>query len=393
MNTTSTKSPEKPYVFGTLDALRGVAAIAVMAFHYAALLGGNVFPHGYLAVDFFFVLSGFVLAFAYQDRLEKGWSTGSFLLTRLARLYPLYFAGLILGFLFSLLQSHFGRTHLSETTTLLTLLTSLLLVPAFGLKQQAHESTIYPYNRPAWSLFFEILANVFHALLLRRRGWKFLAGTLCLTGIAFLYSCRKLGTLDFGVMRSTIPYGLSRVLFSYTAGVIMLRIWRSGRVTVRVSPLIPAILLLAALTAPLPQRFALPYDLAITFFVFPILVLIGASSQPGSGLTKQICELLGTASYAIYVLHGPVRSFFGEILNRVMHRPPHHFAPWAGIACMLLSIGLALLLDKFYDLRVRAFLRKKLVGGSTASAIPAEAGTVSQARDGMDERPVTSPAA
>jgi len=368
-----TKSAGKPHVFHTLDILRGVAAVAVMAFHFglsgSGLLGVSVFPHGYLAVDFFFVLSGFVLAFAYQDKLDLGWSSSSFFLVRVIRLYPLYFAGLVLGFAFSVLQSVFGRHQVSATTTFLTLVASLLMVPAFGLKQQTGEATIYPYNKPAWSLFFEIMANVFHALLLRRRSWKFLAGTLCVTGAALIYSCLRYGSIGFGVNRSEFLYGFARVLFSYTVGISLLRVWKSGRGRMRVPPLVIAILLLIALAVPVYPRFTALYDLAATFILFPILVLAGAWSQPGPWFMRS-CEWLGTASYAIYVLHVPIADFFAEAVRRISHREPALFAPWTGIACILLSIAAALLLDKFYDGRARTFLRKKLLRGNGAPARP-----------------------
>jgi peptidoglycan/LPS O-acetylase OafA/YrhL len=364
------KNAEKPHVFHTLDILRGVAAIAVMGFHYgkSGFLGANIFPHGYLAVDFFFVLSGFVLAFAYQERLDHGWPTRAFFLTRVVRLYPLYFAGLALGFLFSFLQDHFGRTHLSATTTLLTLLTSLLMIPAFGLEQQSHEATIFPYNKPAWSLFFEIIANVIHALLLRRRSVRFLGVTLCLSGAALAYSCFKIGDLDFGVARAHILYGIVRVTFSYTVGMLLFRIWKSGKGSIHIPPLMIAFLLLLALAAPVPRQFVAFYDLAITIFLFPVLVFCGACSQPSSAFVKS-SEWLGIASYAIYVLHVPIANFVAESLRKFTHREPALLAPWPGILSMVLVTASALLLDKYYDVRARAFLRKKLLSGT---AVPAQ---------------------
>ncbi len=352
---------EKPHVFHTLDILRGVAALAVMAFHYggSGLLGTNLFPHGYLAVDFFFILSGFVLAFAYQARLDSGWPSRSFLTARIIRLYPLYLAGTAIGFLFSFLQDRFGRNHLGMTEMLLTLVAGLLLIPSFGLKQQSHESTIYPYNKPAWSLFFELIANVFHAFLLRRRSGAFLGATLCLTGAALIYSGHRHGSLDFGVKRADIVYGIFRVMFSYTVGLLLYRSWREGRFRLRISPLVIAALLLLTLAAPISGRFVAAYDLVVTMTLFPILVLAGAWSQPGPVFRKNF-EWLGIASYAVYVLHLPIATFFSEGLRRVSHREPIHFAPWAGLACMLLSTVAALLLDRFYDAPVRAYLRRRL---------------------------------
>jgi peptidoglycan/LPS O-acetylase OafA/YrhL len=85
-----------PHQFATLDGLRGVAAIAVTSLHFRFELGKFLLPHSYLAVDFFFVLSGFVLAYAYEDRLSEGMKPIQFLRLRVIRLYPLYLIGTLI---------------------------------------------------------------------------------------------------------------------------------------------------------------------------------------------------------------------------------------------------------------------------------------------------------
>ena len=153
--------PSTTHKLLALDALRGVAACTVVLFHRASRMP---FPKGYLAVDFFFMLSGFVLTFAYQEKLDGGWSTRDFLATRIARLYPLYLLGFVLGLLVALSDPaiHFGPQGWVSA------IPNLLLLPAW-VGPHSKPPHAFPYNIPAWSLFFEVVANVLHALFLRRR--------------------------------------------------------------------------------------------------------------------------------------------------------------------------------------------------------------------------------
>ena len=134
------------------------------------------FSKGYLAVDFFFMLSGFVLAFGYQRRLDGGWSTKDFLATRLARLYPLYLLGLMLGFVVSVADPAMQMgVHGWESAVL-----NLFMLPAW-VSRHPGPLHAFPYNIPAWSLLFEIVANVIHALFLRRRSTGFLIAIIAIS--------------------------------------------------------------------------------------------------------------------------------------------------------------------------------------------------------------------
>lgn len=147
---TATGQPLKAHAFVTLDGLRGLAAVAVVLFHTPELFGPGLFPAaGYLAVDFFFTLSGFVLAFAYQARLDKGLPTGQFLRVRIARLYPLYLLSLLVGISGAFLQGAF-RVHASGAIMLAAACLGLFLLPVAGTPT----GYIFPYNQPAWSVFF-----------------------------------------------------------------------------------------------------------------------------------------------------------------------------------------------------------------------------------------------
>ncbi len=171
------ESLEKPHQFVTLDALRGVAAIAVMSYHSTPILRHQPFLRGELAVDFFFMLSGFVLTFAYGNRLDAGWGTGAFLKTRLARLYPLYALGLVLGGSFLLAVA----PRAQRGTTALAFAAGLVVCPS-PWTFPGGMPWIFPLNFPTWSLFYEAVANVVHALFLRRRSAALVGSLVVVAG-------------------------------------------------------------------------------------------------------------------------------------------------------------------------------------------------------------------
>ena len=331
-----------------------------MQFHTANFLGRSLFPHGYLAVDFFFMLSGFVLTFAYQTKLDAGWSMASFMKARLIRLYPLYLLGLGMGFVFRLLQHRIGAIDSSLSNLVAVLFLGLFFLPAPPSLTIAGPAS-FPYDVPTWSLFYELAANIFHALFLKRRGWTFLVITMVISGSVLIYSAAKFETMDFGWTWHQTLLGLFRVTFSYTMGMSLFRLWKSGRMRVQVSPILPALVLLAFLAVPTPQHLVASYDLLVTICLFPLLLLISASSIPGRPLV-QVSRALGTISYALYVLHAPVALYCRRLWLGATGHAIERDAPWAAIVYTVIILALALLIDRFYDLPVRAFLRDRLSG-------------------------------
>ena len=349
---------QKPHAFVTLDALRGIAAIAVMAFHFRRALGSNPFPEGYLAVDFFFMLSGFVLTYAYQERLDENWATWSFFKTRIARLYPLYLLGLVLGLVYRLMQ--IGTPDgFSGRATAISFLLGLLILPGVHLADG-----MFPLNAPAWSLFFEYAANVLHALGLRRRSVKFLCATVVLAMVTLIVWVHHVGSVDTGA-RSMEVFSFPRVLLSYTAGMLLFRLWKSGGLRLPGSPLLACVALLAVMAIPVARRFHPPYELCAIIIAFPCILLMGASDRQPRFLGESF-QLLGEASYAIYVLHFPVYQLYGQLWERVRRHPMEHNAPWSGLICMALTVVLAVLLDRTYDRFGRKFLREILLRSRAA---------------------------
>jgi peptidoglycan/LPS O-acetylase OafA/YrhL len=333
-----------------LDALRGVAACAVVLYHRAATVP---FPKGYLAVDFFFMLSGFVLSFSYQAKLDSGWSTRDFLATRLARLYPLYFLGLVLGFLVALSDPAMRTgVHGWGSAAL-----NLFLLPAWT-NPRAGLPYAFPYNIPAWSLLFELLANIVHALFLRRRSTGLLLAIL-LASAAGLVARTGNGLIDFGANTSELAGGFLRVLFAYVTGMVLYRAWERMSRRPRLWSPILATLLLLTLAGAGASRIGARFDLIAVLGVFPVLLFLAAGS-PLDGPMRGMARELGAMSYGIYILHQPVLRFLvlhgwsspqsgGQVL--------HIAASACFVGGMLVFVALV---DRFYDAPVRELLRRRI---------------------------------
>lgn len=346
----SSTSSTGPHKFLTLDALRGVAALVVVEFH---VVGSVIVTHGYLAVDFFFLLSGFVLALAYQDRLDSGWPTLSFLKVRLIRLYPLYLLGIVMGLASSIGLAKFGPvSHAWPSYAILTAL-ALFMLPAF-VPVPLTRGAAYPLDFPTWSLVIEVFANVVHAVALRRRSDRFLACTVVACGGLLVLLVKLAGSVDVGSKTTSLPEGVMRVLFSYTLGMLLFRVWKRGKFRLRIPFLLSPLLLTFALMSPWCGHHVLRYDLLVIFLFFPLLLMASASSNPPA-LLVPLARTLGRMSYAIYVLHFPIRDFQELVLS-------HRFAlsqGWSEIVSTVLAIAIALLADSLYDTPVRAYLQRK----------------------------------
>lgn len=309
--------------FATLDGFRGIAAIMVFLSHVegAAPIGSApiAMPFravgGYLAVDLFFVLSGFVLACAYDERLRAGYSTGRFMALRLVRLYPMYFVTAL---------AFWGGFH------------QLLMIPNL-----APGTSLYAPNIPMWSLGLELVANLLYALVIVHLGWRGIGAVLAVSGLLVIArAVGHAGSIDFGAGIEQAHWALVRTLFSFTMGVALFRLRQ--RRAMRSSDSRRGWLLLILLPLPfLPDPASRAWwDLLCVFALFPALVWLGASwDLPRSRLVKA----LGDMSYPFYCIHFP-------LLILAAH---------AGInitLLLVLLIGGALALDRCFDRPARAWL-------------------------------------
>ncbi len=281
--------------FGNLDALRGVAAVCVMFYHVL----GALLPQGRLAVDFFFMLSGFVIAHSYADRLHGGMAFKDFALRRIIRLQPMIALGAALGLLCALFAIRRGVTGLSALEALGLSLQSALLIPQFrpihGLEG------VFPLNEPFWSLFFEIAANAAYALGLCRLS----RGRSTLLVGASLLAVIAIGDVG-GNTVGTFAAGLPRVMFGFFAGVLIHEFRCAGWFPQFRAPL-------AVLVATLVVVFMEPVSLAGPALVpaFAVLAaIIVFASADGGQTSHPLATALGQISYPLYTLHAPIYNFF-----------------------------------------------------------------------------------
>jgi peptidoglycan/LPS O-acetylase OafA/YrhL len=343
---------QRPHRFATLDAMRGIAALNVVIMH----LRTGAHPefvdglHAPLAVDFFFMLSGFVLTLAYQRRLSAGWPTGAFLRVRLIRLYPLYALGLALGLMAAWRLSMVG--HLPASVWCNRIALSILVLPTMTGSGPA-----FLFNAPSWSLCMELIANVFHGQFLRR-GVAVTRVVFALSGAVMVWVLVRVGMVYVGMGANSVLYGIPRVLFSYCFGMLLFHYWERGTMRPKVPPVVLGLVLLASLVVPAIGRAEPWYEAFVIVVVFPWLLLAGASSElaPKYWATA---NFLGLTSYAVYILHEPLMLIWAPLMNRLGWHGAVMDTAW-GVPCLLLVYLVAWLADRFYDGPVRAFLQRKL---------------------------------
>jgi peptidoglycan/LPS O-acetylase OafA/YrhL len=295
-----------------LDGLRGVAALAVLAYHgVGRALPLNPLVHAPSAVDFFFLLSGFVIGCAYEEKLVSGRLTfWGFVHTRLVRLYPLIFLGAIFTAVALAARISFqdARQLAGAAATIAGALT-LVPVPLHQLAPKGVAGGAY-INAPEWSLFWELAINFGYAAVAPRLKSRHLviAVVVGAAGLALNGRFNSLAPADWRLLIS----GLPRVVFSFSLGLLLYRL-RSGRVWSErgVWPLLLAALLAVILLSPR----ATPWDgVLLTVFAFPPLVFAATHMIPGPR-AAWLADWCGRLSYPVYILNFPVLLLFDQFLG------------------------------------------------------------------------------
>ncbi|TIR86500.1 MAG: acyltransferase [Mesorhizobium sp.] len=349
------------HVYLNLDAIRGVAAISVMLYHFSPFLAdGKVLPSSYLAVDLFFLLSGFVIAHAYDRKIENGMGFGTFLAIRLIRLYPLYLVGTLLGCFYLLIKNRLIATEympLSEIGTQLT--TGMLFIPLVG---DAYH-TIFPLNPASWSLFFELIVNIAYAAVFFLLSKRVLTVLVAVSLLLLIVASALAGTLDFGMTGKTIISGLPRVWFSFFLGVLLCRSmarYQDGLGFLRRGWWVEAAILLTLIVfaiAPAGAAGRVAYDLASIAVVFPLMVT--GAVAPTAPRLASFYGWLGRVSYPIYIIHTPLLMIIAGAGKAASVDPfAHH--PWFGIVMAAAVIVIADIATRIYDEPVRRFLQRQM---------------------------------
>lgn len=339
-------------IFHTLDALRGIAAIGVLVFHMGGAFTPIAAPGGYLAVDLFFMMSGVVLANAYEPRFAAGMGMLDFMRARLIRLYPLYFVGTLLGLGVTLASLH-GRNSQNWDPASLAQAVALATVflPNFSGRPV---DTLFPLNIPCWSLFFELLVNflyvVFWPLLRSPR----LLVVAVMTGAVVGWASAHGGNLDQGSTGSSFAIGLARTVFGFCVGVVIARhLPVHRRQNDFAVVLIVAVVGIAIAGRPPPEFRAL-WDAVCVLVAFPLIVYYGGLIDPGPKL-RAIATFLGGTSYAVYLLHSPLASILNSATRFLKAGSG---APYLGFAVLAFLLTGCWLIDRYFDMPVRRQLSR-----------------------------------
>lgn len=341
-----------------LDGLRGVAAIAVVIYHLAQVrLCSNLFPHGYLAVDFFFVLSGFVVARAYEPRVLSGMRFGRFLAVRAVRLMPLSTLGALAGFCVLFAKWVWYPDKVDELWQIVVsgMLNVVLLPTPFGGVASRHE--LFPGNGPLWSLFFEVVANVAWVTWFVRWRTKSIAVAALALGVGFAVAVASLSHANFGWDFATSWFGLLRVGVGFLIGVVIHKhLPQHVEVRGKFTTCGLAALLAGLLAMPIQSPL---YDMTCVLMVFPALVALSATVVVADKGEQRWWAALGDLSYPLYVLHFPILLVASGVSQAVGAGLP----PWAFAAAALVTSSVAAWFAlRLYDEPVRARLLAFLNG-------------------------------
>ncbi len=340
--------------FELLDGLRGVAALAVVIFHFMEWIfpdgSSNFIGHGFLAVDFFFCLSGFVTAYAYDNRIRT-MGLKAFFTVRLIRLHPLVLLGAVMGLLSFLLDPFALPVHYSAGKLALLFVSTAMLIPMPAMEDRAFN--LFGLNAPSWSLFWEYIANIVYAFLLCRLNRRIIAALTLLAAIGLCLTSYRAGNLLGGWSGPTFWDGGARVAYSFLAGMLL---HRSGWIIKNKMgfPFL-ALLLFATFLLPWSQREWLSEVVIVTIW-FPLIVALGAGSKT-TGRWQTVCRFSGNISYPLYMTHYAALWIFGNYLTN--RKPPMSQLPWIVIPSILFLVFFAWLLMRLYDIPLRRFLRSK----------------------------------
>jgi len=360
VETTDVTSAGKRH-FEVLDGMRGSAAILVVLFHIMGMPiawtdDGQLLHHAALAVDFFFGLSGFVIAYSYDDRWNT-LSTGRFFALRLIRLHPLVLLGAVLGLL-SFLFDPFAdnQSAVPLGTVLFDFALACLLLPHAALPNRWTDT--HSLNSPAWSLLQEYIGNIAYALILRRLGTRTLGAVVAVAGLALVAVAMKENSIDLGSDWDTMWMGTVRMAFSFAMGLWLYRV-RDRLPKIRLGWIAATAILTALFAMPLVPK-TIPhgngfYHLILAMGVFPLLILGGAHSEIGKA-ELALCKLAGRLSYPIYILHYPFLFLYMNFV--VFKKPPAETAHLAGAAAFAVVLAFAWTALTFFDEPLRQKLKR-----------------------------------
>ena len=371
MNIQNSYLTSKPH-YEILDGLRGVAAAMVVAFHLLeAHSGGNhlnqIINHGYLAVDFFFMLSGFVIGYAYDDRWNR-MSTGTFFKRRLIRLQPMVIMGSIVGaalFWFQDAPCYPAMEGVSAGAVLLVMLLGCTLLP-LPLKWDVRGwMEMHPLNGPAWSLYYEYIGNILYALFIRKFSKTALTVLVAIAACFTVHRCLTAPAGDivggWALNWEQQYVGLVRLMYPFFGGLLLSRLGWLIRTRKNAfwwcSLMIVVVLSVPRIGGEDGYWMNGLYEAFCIICIFPVIVSMGAGGRITGKRSAAVCKFLGDISYPVYITHYPlVYIYTAWAFNRratLAEGLPYMLLTFVG------AFALAYACLKLYDLPVRKWLTER----------------------------------
>lgn len=362
-----------------LDGLRGVASVLVVLFHLLETYSGGqatqIINHGYLAVDFFFVLSGFVIGYAYDDRWDK-MTTWGFFKRRLVRLQPMVIMGTVLGACFYFFAQGEGFSQIGNVSgwmVLAAFVMGCLMIPCgVGMDIRGWQE-MNSFNGPNWSLTWEYLANIVYAIVLRRLSKVALllltiAAAFCTLDLCLNWNMFGLLTESraanaytviggWSLTTEQVYIGITRLAYPFLSGLLISRVGRfiQAKGGFWWCSLILVVLFSIPYVGGADNVLNGIYNATCILLLFPIVVMMGAGSQIKGKRSTAICTFLGELSYPLYITHYPLMYMQ---MNWAWSHPdaPMYAHIMVGVSVFALSVGMAYACLKLYDLPLRKWL-------------------------------------
>ena len=227
---------------------------------------------------------------------------------------------------------------------------ALLMLPSPTWDQTP---SLMPLNDPSWSLLYELLMNLCYAVILPWLTLRRLVLVVALSAFALAWVDLRLHSLHTGFQWSTIPFGLCRVVFPYSAGILLYRIVPRHTAITWWAYLLPVVFLaVVAAHAPRPEL----VELSAVMIVFPLLI---ASASCLDVPRPLLFAFLGSISYPVYVMHYSVIVLISRTLH-ALHLEGRHYAPWLGLSVIAGLVVLAAYLERYYDIPIRAASSRRM---------------------------------
>jgi len=367
----TTRLTTKPH-YPILDGLRGVAAVMVVSFHlfeaHSTSHLDQIINHGYLAVDFFFVLSGFVVGYAYDDRWGK-MSVSDFFRRRLIRLQPMVIMGMIVGaFCFYFQDSTLWPTihQVPVWKMLLVMLIGFTLIPVPPSMDIRGWNEMHPLDGPGWSLFFEYIANILYGLFIRKFSKKALSVLVFIAGFALIYLAVTSVNGDiiggWSIEPAQLRIGFTRLMYPFFAGLLLSRIVKPIQVKhafLWCSLLIVIVLAMPRIGGSEHLWMNGLYESLTIIFIFPLIVFLGASGEVKGKFISRICKFFGDISYPLYITHYPLIYIYTAWVYN--HKVPLSKGLPVALLVLVSAIVIAYACLKLYDEPIRLWLNKKVL--------------------------------